>query len=79
MSVTAVSSIRGPAEAVARRPWRPDDFSSWLLLEGAALLVSDSMRAERTAGERDRHVDSTSAGIISDAMVVGCYFAVWIV
>ena len=73
IKLLVVSSIRGPEEALARRPWRPADFSSLLLEEAlllAALLVSDSMRAERMAGERDCHVASTSAGMgISDPMV----------
>ncbi len=64
-------SIRGPEEARARRPWTPaadddddDDegaASSPLLL--AAALDSDSIRAARTAGSRDFHMEETSSGM----------------
>ena len=58
------SEIRGPVEALARRPWAP----SLVVDSEADSLDSDWMRAERMAGSRDCHVFRMSGGI-SDVMV----------
>ena len=59
------SEIRGPVEALARRPWAP---SLAVLVDSKVSLDSDWMRAERMAGSRDCHVFRMSGGI-SEVMV----------
>jgi len=65
--------MRGPEEALARRPWRPAPLAppAPALLDEMA-LVSDSMRAARMAGSSDFHREEMSSGIVvaADAMVV---------
>lgn len=76
-----VSSIRGPVEVLALRPCAPPAAAAEEevaaeepeALEAALALDSDSMRAERTAGERDCHVARISGGI--SAMVALCVCA----
>jgi hypothetical protein len=76
--------MRGPEEALARRPWRPP--APLLLpppppaLLDEMALVSDSMSAARMAGSSDFHREEMSSGIVvADAMVVeGFGFGLWL-
>ena len=76
-----VSSIRGPDEALARRPCEPPapaPSPPALFDEAAAeddsfslILVSDSMSAARMAGSSDFQREESSSGmVVAEAMVV---------
>ena len=65
MRLADVSSIRGPVEALARRPWRPS-------LDLSSDLDSDSMRAARTAGSSDFQREATSSGTAAMFNKVRC-------
>ena len=74
------SSMRGPEEALARRPSAPPPDASFLSPPSAS-LDSEAIRAARMVGSRVFHMTATSsgmsaAGLSTDAMVLIRFSAV---